>query len=157
MRQTGLGIARTQRTGNPSRPPAQHCRVERQRVARGIEEHGGRCLRRRDFAAVVDDDLARPSVIVSHEGAAAHARALRLDQRKHRLHRDRCVDRAPAALQYVEARLRRERIGGDDKRLRCRRSRNRSRRRCWRRRAGDEGCTGESSEKSLKREHHWAA
>jgi len=44
---------------------------------------------------------------------------LRLNQRKHRLNRDRGIDRASASVQHVEPRLRREWIGGDDEWLAC--------------------------------------
>jgi hypothetical protein len=51
------------------------------------------------------------------ERAAAEAGALGLDQRKHRLHCDRRVDRAAAAFEDVEPRLRRQRVRGDHERL----------------------------------------
>ena len=103
--------------GTPVARPLTTAVVERQRLAVGVEEHAGGRLRGRDLAAVVDRHLAGPRVVIIHEGAAAEARALRLDQRQHRLDRDRRVDRAAAALQHLEAGLRRERIGGDDERL----------------------------------------
>ena len=55
-------------------------------------------------------------VVIVEEGAAADARALRLDQRQHRLDRDRRVDRASAALQHLDLRPRGQRVGGDDER-----------------------------------------
>ncbi len=99
------------------RAAAHHRRVERQRLACGVEEHGRCGLCRRDLAAVVNGDLACARVEIGHERAAADARALRLDQRQHCLDRNCGVDRAAAAFEHIEPGLRRKRVGGNGKRL----------------------------------------
>ncbi len=101
------------RTGYAGGAAADDRSVERQRLAAIAEEHARSRLRRSDLAAVVDGDLAGPAIIIIQERAAADARALRLDQRQHRLDRDRRVDCAAAALEDVEPGPRGERIGGD--------------------------------------------
>ena len=53
-------------------------------------------------------------VVIEHEGAAAEARALRLHQAQHRLHRYRRIHRAATGPQHREARLGCQRIGGND-------------------------------------------
>ena len=118
-----------QEAGDPGRPAAEHRDVERQRLAAVVEEHVRRRARRRGFPAVVNLDPLRRGVVIGEEGAAADARALRLDQRQRRLDGDRRVDRAAAAPKHAHSRLDRERIGGDDENLPARgRRRNRRRR-----------------------------
>ena len=77
-----------------------------------VHQHVGRRAGRRRLAAVIDAHLARRRVIMGHEGAAAEAGALRLDEAEHRLDRDCGIDRAAAAAQHVHPGLDRERIGG---------------------------------------------
>ncbi len=132
------------RARNAGRPPAQQRDVERQRLARRIEEHARGRLRRGDFAAVVDGELAGARVEIIHEGAAPDARALRLDEAEHRLDGDRRVDRVAAALEDIEAGLCRERVGGDDERLRRLRLDRRFPGR--RRGAGKQRCAGERAQ-----------
>ena len=53
-------------------------------------------------------------VVVQHEGAAAEAARLRLDEAENGLHRDRRIGRGAAGLEDVAAGPARQRIGGDD-------------------------------------------
>jgi len=87
-------------TGHADRAAAHHRVVEAQRLARGIEEHGGRGAGRRRLASVERGERPARRVPVQEEGATADAGGLRLDQVEHELHRDRGVDRAAALAQH---------------------------------------------------------
>ncbi|MCY1511943.1 hypothetical protein D9M68_463850 [compost metagenome] len=72
---------------------------------------GGR--RRRRLAPVVRLHLLRRRVVMEHEGTAAQAARLRLDQAEHGLHRHRRIDRAAAGLEHVAAGPRGQRVVRD--------------------------------------------
>jgi hypothetical protein len=91
--------------GHAGGAAAEHRVAERQGIAAVVEEHVGRRPRRRDLAPVIDGQAAVAGVVIVEEGAAAEARALRLDQREHGLDGDRRVDRAAAAAEDVHAGL----------------------------------------------------
>ncbi|CFN43426.1 Uncharacterised protein [Bordetella pertussis] len=85
----------------------------RQRLALAQEAVGPRS-RGRGLAAVVDAQLAGAAVVVHHEGAAAYARGLRLDQVQHQLRGDDGVGGAAAGPQDTVAGLAGQRVGGGD-------------------------------------------
>ena len=74
---------------------------------------------------------------------------MRLDQREHRLDRDRRVDRAAAAAQHVHPGLDRKRIGGGDENLPLRRGRRRLR--VGARRAAQEAKARQASSRQERR------
>ena len=86
--------------------------AERQRLAIGAEEHGGRSAGWRRLAAVIDRDRLAGGVVMEQEPAAAQARGLRLDHAQRHLNCDRGVYGRAAIAQHREARLGRERMGG---------------------------------------------
>ncbi len=104
-------------SGDASRPSTEHRFPKRQGRSIRAQEHWRSRLRRSGLAAVEHAHLAGACVVIGHEGAAADARALRLDQRQHGLDGDRSVDRASAAFQHFHPGASRERVGGDDEAL----------------------------------------
>ena len=139
-------LQRPQHAGRADRAPADLRRLERQRLARGIEEQVRGRARRRGLAAVVRRDVARARVERDDERPTPDARRLRLHEGQHHLRRNRGVDRAAALGEHRDPRLHRERVRRrdhvvrrDDKGLR-RPSRRPLRGRCElrrRRRVGD--------------------
>ncbi|MNN78205.1 hypothetical protein D3C81_1947360 [compost metagenome] len=76
---------------------------------------------RRRLAPIIDGDGFALSVVDHHEGAAAQARRLRLDQTQDRLDGHGRVHRRPAARQNLHPRLDRQGIGRRNKRTARRR------------------------------------
>jgi hypothetical protein len=87
---------------------------ERHRLPALVQEHL-RCSAGRGGLATVDrGNDTRTRFVIHQERAAAHARALRLDEAEHRLYGHRGVDRLTALLENLQAGIHRERIRRDD-------------------------------------------
>jgi hypothetical protein len=101
--------------GAPVERPLRMALAHPERPSVLVEELGRR-RRRRRLAPVIARDLAGPRVEHHHEGPAAEARRLRLDQTQNRLHRHRRIDRRAALAQHLQPGLDRQRIGRRDER-----------------------------------------
>ena len=94
--------------------------AERQRLAVGAEEHGGRRPCRRGLAPVIGGDRLARGVVIEQEPAAPQARRMRLDHAQHHLHRHGGVDCRAAVAQHRQPCLGRQRMGGRHHLARCR-------------------------------------
>ena len=88
-------LERGEHAGHADRQAAMHGGIARQRLAVRIEEELGRGGGRRGLAAVIAGQRLGGRVPIEHEGAAADAGGLRLDQVEHHLRGDAGIDCAP--------------------------------------------------------------
>ena len=103
-------VEQAYRARRADRSAADDRLVEGHCLAVGQQEESFVRRHRRRLASVVGHDAL--AVPVHQEGAAAEARALRLDEAEHELDGDRRVDRGAARPQDFAPRLGRERVGG---------------------------------------------
>ncbi len=103
------------------RPAADHGLLKPQRFAIGVQEQIRRGRGRGGFPTVKGDQDFGFRFVMEQEGAAADPGTLRFDQIEHELRRDRRIRRAAARAENLHCGLGRERMGGADHEVPCRR------------------------------------